>query len=129
MTIEEHQQHLLIIIDTARDQQLAIRHQAPGDLVVIGCDQATKPRLADLVALAGRLHLRVKWCNDGTLVAIGIPTQKSGINGKKGSQETTEGSPRILCSSGTEGRRDEGTNESPRSREDARSTEAPMGET
>lgn len=113
MTIEEHQQHLLIIIDTARAQQLEIRHHAPGDLVVIGCDQVTKPRLSDLVALAGRLQLRVKWCNEGTLVAIGIPTQKPGTHGKKGSQETTESSPGLLRSSGEEGRSDEGTDQSP----------------
>ena len=128
MTIQEHQQHLLIIIETACDQQLAIRHQAPGDLAVIGCDQATKPRLADLVALAGRLHLRVKWCNEGTLVAIGIPTQKPGSNhGKKGSQETTEGGPGLLCSGGAEGRLEERSDESPRPGKDEGRAEAPLG--
>ena len=113
MTIEEHQRHLLSVIDNAREQQLDIRHNAPGDLVVIGCELATKPQLADVVALATRLHLRVKWCNEGTLVAIGIPTQKSGTNGKKVRQETTESSPRVLLSGREKGRTDEGSNESP----------------
>jgi hypothetical protein len=89
MTITELQHSLLQVISAAEQQQLVIRHNAPGDLVVIGCELATKPQLADVVALATRLHLRVKWCNEGTLVAIGIPTQK---HGKKVSQQTIEGS-------------------------------------
>lgn len=89
MTIQELQQGLLQVIEEAQGHQLEIRHHAPGDLVVIGCQPQTKPQLGNVVALAMRLHLRVKWCNDGTLVAIGIPTQK---HGKKGNQQTSEGS-------------------------------------
>jgi hypothetical protein len=89
MTIQELQQSLIEVIENAKKHQLDIRHHAPGDLVVIGCQPQTKQQLGDVVALATRLNLRAKWCNDGTLVAIGIPTQK---NGKKGNQQTSEGS-------------------------------------
>lgn len=93
MNLPALQQHLTNIIDRARESGLNIRLNSPGDLVVIGCGATTKQQLATVVALATSLGLRAKWCNEGTLVTIGVPTQKPvKADAKEGSQETTQSS-------------------------------------
>ena len=88
MDLQALKQHLATTVDQAKACGLVIRLNAPGDLVVIGCSAETKEQLASVVALATSHGLRSKWCNEGTLVTIGVPTQKPGRgNGKEGSQE------------------------------------------
>lgn len=76
-----------------------------GNLVVIRCTPEAKTALADIVTLATGYALRVKWLNEGTLVSIGLPTQKTKAhNGKEVVQQNTEVGEEVLCSSGEEGR-------------------------
>lgn len=76
-----------------------------GNLVVIRCTPEAKTALADIVTLATGHALRVKWLNQGTLVSIGLPTQKlKSHHGKEGIQQPAEVGPQVLCGSGEEGR-------------------------
>jgi len=45
-------------------------------LFVVRCTAESKAALASVVTEAAALKLRAKWLNDGTLVAIGVPTKK-----------------------------------------------------
>jgi hypothetical protein len=92
MTTEQHQARLLEVLASAQHAGLVIALHRPDDLIIVRCQPETRPQLAALVELATPLGLRVKWCNDGTLVAIGIPTSKLRSHGKKGRQETPEDS-------------------------------------
>lgn len=101
--------HLGTIIDQAKELGLAIRLAVPNDLAVIGGKPAQKAQLGTIVKLATALGLRVKWLNEGTLVAIGLPKHH---NGKEVSKQTPESRPAVLCISGPEGRQGDGTNQS-----------------
>ena len=86
--------HLSTITDQAKSLGLCVRLAAPGDLSVIACEPTTKEHLGRIVTLATQLGLRVKWLNEGTLVAIGIPTKKPPVqNGQEVSQENPESRP------------------------------------
>ena len=85
MTIDEHQTHLAEIFAQATELSLIVRLHRPGDLMVIGCLPSSKPQLTALVESARTLQLAIKWCNEGSLVTIAVPTQKPGtpLNGKE----------------------------------------------
>ncbi len=70
---------LAAVSDRAAELQLTIRHPSNGDLVVIGCAPSAKAALTTLIKFASDLALNVKWMNDGTLVCLGLPTQKPAV--------------------------------------------------
>lgn len=102
--------NLSSVIDQAKALGLIIRLSDPQDLTVISGQAEAKEQLASIVRLATGMGLRVKWLNEGTLVAIGVPTKKPQHNGKEVRQENPQGSEPVLRGSRPEGRQDHRTN-------------------
>lgn len=61
------------LITAAREASLEVPLHEDGNLSVIRCTNATRNALTRIVDQATKAKLRVKWLNDSTLVAIGLP--------------------------------------------------------